>query len=65
MQIILLHPRMTQARSITLAPRHLAMFLAAFTLAVLLVTGMQSAAMACPAMAASFAPIGMALTASA
>ena len=40
MQIILLHPRMTQARSITLAPRHLAMFLAAFTLAVLLVTGM-------------------------
>ena len=40
MQIILLHPRMTQARSITLAPRHLAMFLAAFTVAVLLVAGM-------------------------
>jgi murein DD-endopeptidase MepM/ murein hydrolase activator NlpD len=40
MQIILLHPRMTQARSITLAPRHLAMFLAAFIMAVLLVAGM-------------------------
>ena len=40
MQIILLHPRMTQARSITLAPRHIALFLAAFTLAVLLAAGM-------------------------
>jgi murein DD-endopeptidase MepM/ murein hydrolase activator NlpD len=40
MQIILLHPRMTQARSIILAPRHLAMFLAAFAMAVLLVAGM-------------------------
>jgi murein DD-endopeptidase MepM/ murein hydrolase activator NlpD len=40
MQIILLHPRMTQARSITLAPRHLALFLAAFTMAVLLAAGM-------------------------
>src|SRR5512133_1487845 len=40
MQIILLHPRMTKARSITLAPRHLAMFLAAFAMAVLLAAGM-------------------------
>jgi murein DD-endopeptidase MepM/ murein hydrolase activator NlpD len=40
MQIILLHPRMTQARSITLAPRHIAMFLAVFILAVLAVAGM-------------------------
>jgi len=40
MQIILLHPRMTQARSITLAPRHLAIFLAAFIMAVLLASGM-------------------------
>lgn len=40
MQIILLHPRMTQARSITLAPRHIALFLAAFAMAVLLAAGM-------------------------
>jgi murein DD-endopeptidase MepM/ murein hydrolase activator NlpD len=40
MQIILLHPRMSQARSITLAPRHVAMFLATFILAVLVVAGM-------------------------
>ena len=40
MQIILLHPRMTQARSITLAPRHLALFLATFIMAVLLAAGM-------------------------
>ena len=40
MQIILLHPRMTQARSITLAPRHIALFLAAFTMAVLLAAAM-------------------------
>jgi murein DD-endopeptidase MepM/ murein hydrolase activator NlpD len=40
MQIILLHPRMTQARSITLAPRHLALFLAAFIVAVLLAAGL-------------------------
>jgi murein DD-endopeptidase MepM/ murein hydrolase activator NlpD len=39
MQIILLHPRMTQARSITIAPRHLAMFVTAFMLAVLLAAG--------------------------
>jgi len=40
MQIILLHPRMTQARSITLAPRHLAIFLTAFGTSVLVVAGM-------------------------
>jgi len=40
MQIILLHPRMSQARSITLAPRHLAIFLAAFIVAVLLVASL-------------------------
>ncbi len=40
MQIILLHPRMTQARSITLAPRHIALFLLAFFSAVLLAAGM-------------------------
>jgi murein DD-endopeptidase MepM/ murein hydrolase activator NlpD len=36
MQIILLHPRMTQARSITLATRHIALFLTIFLVAVLL-----------------------------
>ena len=40
MQIILLHPRMTQARSITLAPRHIALFVTAFIMAVMLVAGM-------------------------
>jgi murein DD-endopeptidase MepM/ murein hydrolase activator NlpD len=40
MQIILLHPRMTQARSITLAPRHLAMFVMVFAVAVLLMAGL-------------------------
>ena len=40
MQIILLHPRMTQARSITLAPRHIAMFVLAFMAAVLLAAGL-------------------------
>jgi murein DD-endopeptidase MepM/ murein hydrolase activator NlpD len=40
MQIILLHPRMTQARSITLAPRHIAMFMLAFMAAVLLAAGL-------------------------
>lgn len=40
MQIILLHPRMTQARSLTLAPRHLALFLLAFFVAVVLVAGL-------------------------
>jgi murein DD-endopeptidase MepM/ murein hydrolase activator NlpD len=40
MQIILLHPRMTQARSITLTPRHIALFAFAFLLAVLLAAGM-------------------------
>ena len=36
MQIILLHPRLTQAKSITLAPRHIMLFLLAFLAAVLL-----------------------------
>lgn len=40
MQIILLHPRMTQARSITLAPRHIALFVLAFVAAVLAVVGL-------------------------
>ncbi len=40
MQIILLHPRMTQARSITLAPRHVALFMLAFMAAVLLAAAM-------------------------
>jgi len=40
MQIILLHPRMTQARSITLTPRHIALFALAFLLAVLLAAGL-------------------------
>ena len=40
MQIILLHPRMTQARSITLAPRHIALFMLAFLAAVLLAAAM-------------------------
>ena len=40
MQIILLHPRMTQARSLTLAPRHIAMFAMAFMVSVLAAAGM-------------------------
>ena len=40
MQIILLHPRMTQARSITLTPRHIALFMLAFMAAVLLAAAM-------------------------
>lgn len=35
MQIILLHPRFTQAKSLTLAPRHIAMAIAFFLLSVL------------------------------
>jgi murein DD-endopeptidase MepM/ murein hydrolase activator NlpD len=40
MQIILLHPRMTQAKSLTLKPRHVALFAAAFAFCVLAVAGM-------------------------
>ena len=40
MQIILLHPRMTQAKSLTLKPRHVALFAVAFAFCVLAVAGM-------------------------
>lgn len=39
MQIILLHPRMTQAKSLTLKPRHVALFAVAFAFCVLAVAG--------------------------
>lgn len=40
MQIILLHPRMTQAKSLALRPRHVALFAMAFVFCVLAVAGM-------------------------
>ncbi|MDP5009053.1 MAG: M23 family peptidase, partial [Glaciimonas sp.] len=40
MQVILLHPRFTRAKSLTLGRRHWLMLFAAFSLAVLLVSGL-------------------------
>jgi murein DD-endopeptidase MepM/ murein hydrolase activator NlpD len=40
MQIILLHPRMTQAKSLTLKPRHVVLFAVAFAFCVLAVAGL-------------------------